>query len=133
MLIFCLSLALAAAPTLRHVATHTLLEGTHRPEMLALPDGGVMGIVVQPDATMGTGRVKHRAYGLDANWNPVGEPFIVTRITEEFGEPADHRAAIVNGELVVFYQSLIFDGVPLQGGPAENGAREQSLMMARFA
>ena len=36
---------------------------------------------------------------------PIGEPFPVTRITSEYGEPADHRATLVNDELVVVYQS----------------------------
>src|SRR5262249_40422887 len=122
-----------AAAQWTHVATHTLSPNTHRPEILALSDGGVMVVTVSPDGPMGIGRVKHKAYRLDADWNPVGDPFVVTAITAEFGEPADHRAALVNGELVVFYQSLIFrDNVPMNG-PAENAASEQSLLMARFS
>jgi hypothetical protein len=125
--------AAPAAADWNHVATHTLPPNTHRPEILALPDGGVMVVTVSPDGPMGIGRVKHKAYRLDADWNPVGDPFVVTAITAEFGEPADHRAALVNGELVVLYQSLIFrDNVPMYG-PAENAASEQSLLMARFS
>ena len=125
----------AAAPAqsqLNHVATHALPQGTHRPEILALPDGGVLVVVVQPEGPPVAGASKHKAYRLDANWNPIGAPYVVTRVTDEFGEPADHRAAIVNGELVVFYQSLIFSVAPPANGPAETVAREQSLMMARF-
>src|SRR5262245_47199542 len=120
------------APQLDYVTTRTLAEGTHRPEVLALPDGGVMIVVVQPEGQLGVGQVKHKAYRFDANWNRIGDPFVVTRITEEFGEPADARAAFVNGELVVIYRWLIFGAAAPQGGPAENAAREQSLMMSRF-
>ena len=121
-----------AAAQLTHVATHALPPNTHRPEILSLADGGILVVVVQPEGPDGVGRTKHKAHRLDANWNPVGQPFVVTRITDEFGEPADHRAAIVNGELVVIYQSLIFkDSLP-PNGPAEVAAREQSLMLARL-
>ena len=120
------------APQLNHVMTRALPEGTHRPEVLALADGGVLLVVVEPSGQQGIGQIKHKAYRFDADWNRIGEPFNVTRITEEFGEPADHRAAIVNGELVVIYQSLIFNGAAPQNGPAETAAREQSLMLSRF-
>ena len=123
---------LRAASPLTHAATHILPAGTHRAEILPLPDGGVMVVVVQPDNTQGVGQVKHRAYRFDANWNQVAPPFAVTAITADYGEPADHRALLVAGELVVFYQSLVFSGAPPASGPAETAAVEQSLLMARF-
>jgi hypothetical protein len=81
------------------------------------------------------GKVKHKAHRFTAEWHPIGEPFAVTTITEEFGEPADHRAALVGDELVVLYQSLVWRERPPAGagGPAEDFARDQSLLMARFA
>jgi hypothetical protein len=123
--------ALAETP-LHHLATRALQVGTHRPELLALPGGGVMVVVVQPEGRQGIGQIKHQAYRFDADWKAAAGPFVVTRVTAEFGEPADHRAAIVNGELVVIYQSLIFKNAAPQSGPAEVSAQEQSLMMARF-
>ena len=127
-----LSIAGAAAQW-THVATHALPPNTHRPEILALDNGEFIVVTVSPEGPMGVGRIKHKAYRFDAHWNPVGVPFVVTRITPEFGEPADHRVALVNGELVVFYQSLVFrEDIPVNG-PAENAALEQSLMMARFS
>ena len=131
--LLCSCVLASGQPGLNHVATYPLPEGTHRPEIMTLPNGGFMVVVVQPDNQQGVGRIKHRAYRLDGSFNLVAEPFPVTRITAEYGEPADHRATIVNGELAVVYQSLVFpDGGPPPGGPAENFALEQSLMLARF-
>lgn len=126
--------ALATGQTLRRLETRQLPPDTHRPEVLALPDGGLLVVVVQPDPGMGQtpGRVKHRAYRYDADWRLVAPPFAVTAITEEYGEPADHRAALVNGELVVFYQNVVLNGTVPAGAPAEMYAVEQSLLMARF-
>ena len=74
------------------------------------------------------------SYRYDADGNQLGEPFAITWVTEEYGEPADHRAVIVNDELVVVYQSLVFDedAGPRQG-PAEQYALNQSLMLVRYS
>ncbi len=126
--------ASVAAPVLERVASRTLAVGTHRPELLVTPGGEIIVVVVAPEgAAFSTGQVKHTAYRFTADWQPVGQPFVVSRTTEEFGEPADQRAAIVNGELVVVYQTLIWrEKPPVGGGPAEPYASEQSLMLARF-
>ncbi len=116
--------------------TWDLPVNTHRPEILDAEDR-LLVVVVRPEGRPGTGQVKHRCYTLDRQDLSVeGEPFVVTRTTEELGEPADHRALLVNGELVVVYQSLVFgrtdEGVPREG-PAEDRARSQSIVLARFS
>jgi hypothetical protein len=119
---------------LNYVTTHQLPEGTHRPEILITESGEIIVVVVQPEGKPGVGQVKHKAYRYDANWNQFGEPFVVARNTAEYGEPADHRAAIVNGELVVVYQTLsLNEGVHPKDGPMEQYAKDQSLMLARFS
>lgn len=133
----CMSLMLAAAdPLLKldHIKTHELLAGTHRPEILVTESGDIVVVVVQPEGRPGVGQVKHKAYQYDSNWKQIGKPFVVTRTTKEYGEPADHRAAIVHDELVVVYQTLnLKEGVRPGGGPMEQYAEDQSLMLARFS
>jgi hypothetical protein len=117
--------------------TWTLPRGTHRPELLVAPDGTLLLVVVHPDGRRGEGKgsAKHRAYRYDPRTRkPIGEPFVVTRTTDEFGEPADHRAAFVGDELFVAYQSNVMrPGGHRGGGPAEDRAESQSLLLARFS
>ena len=81
--------------------------GTHRPEIRAASDGSIVLAVVEPGAKQdGAGQIKHQVYRLDSALNQIGEPFPITRISEPYGEPADHRIALVNDELVVVYQTL---------------------------
>lgn len=117
-----------------HLSTQAMLVGTHRPEILAIDSGGMLAVVVQPGDDSDGNRIKHQVYRYDSDGNQLGEPFAITWITEEYGEPADHRAVIVNDELVVVYQSLVFDqdAAPHQG-PAEQYALNQSLMLARYS
>lgn len=121
--------------TLTHVATRKLPPGTHRPEILATDTGDIYLVVVSPGEQPGPGQIKHRVYHFDANWRQIGDPFPVTRTDDKYGEPADQRAAIVNGELVIVYQTLKRkEGLPPGGGgPAEQYASEQSLMLARYS
>ncbi|MBN1491006.1 MAG: hypothetical protein JXA69_13905 [Phycisphaerae bacterium] len=121
-------------PTLAHIRTVEMNVGTHRPEILVTADGHIVVAVVEPGAQDDpAGKVKHRAYLFDSDFAAMGESFVLTRITDEFGEPADHRATLVNGELVVVYQTLTYaDGVAPVGGPAETYAETQSLMLTRF-
>lgn len=115
-----------------HVATHEMQTGTHRPELISLPDGSLLAVVVHPTGNA-VGARKHEACRYDRAWKPVGKSFAVTTITEEYGEPADHRALRVGEEIVVVYQSLRWKGSPPRGGgPMEQYARDQSLMLARF-
>ncbi len=126
---------LPKAPQLKYIATHKMPEGTHRPEIFVTDSGEIVLAVVQPEGARGVGQVKHKAYRFDARWNPIGQPFVLTRQTAEYGEPADHRAAIINNELVVVYQSLNLQlpaGAP-PAGPAEQYAKDQSLLLARFS
>ena len=117
-----------------HLSTKQMPVGTHRPEILATESGEMLAVVVQPDDDAMGNRIKHQVYHYDADGNQFGEPFPVTWVTEEYGEPADHRAAVVNGELVVVYQSLVFDENPgIGGGPAEQYALNQSLLLARYS
>ena len=94
------------ADVLNYVTTHQLPDGTHRPEILVTKSGEIIIVVVQPEGKPGVGQVKHKAYRYKTDWNQIGQPFVVTQNTSEYGEPADHRAAIINGELVVVYQTL---------------------------
>jgi hypothetical protein len=121
-------------PVLEHIATHTLPEKTHRPEILIADSGDFILVVVEPSGQPSVGQVKHKAYRFDAEWNQIGSAFVVSRTTSEYGEPADHRAALINGELVVVYQTLNFaEGTRPQGGPMEQYATDQSLILARFS
>ena len=125
-----------ASVTLAHIATTEMVKGTHRPELVITPDGGLMVGVVHPQGNAKeVGSVKHMAYHLDAEANVVGDGFALTTTTSDYGEPADHRMLVVGDELVVVYQTLIFkDDMPAMGGsgPAEQYTKNQSLMLARF-
>ena len=121
--------------TLTHLATSEMVEGTHRPELVIKPDGGLMVAVVHPDGKpTEVGSIKHKAYSLDAEGKVSSDGFALTTTTAEYGEPADHRVLVVGDELVVVYQTLIFtDDKPTQpSGPAEQYTESQSLMLARF-
>lgn len=121
--------------SLKHRRTVKLPAGTHRPELLVTPRGETLVVVVQPAGGPGPkGPIKHQTHRLDARLEPVGRPWAATRVTAQYGEPADHRAVLVNGELVVVYQTLRWKrGHPPEGaGPAEGHALDQSLMLARF-
>lgn len=125
-----------ARGTLLARAVRELPVGTHRPEILVTDRGQFLVVVVEIEGPPGVGQVKHKAYHFDASWQPIGKPFPVTRVTSEYGEPADHRATIVDGELVVTYQSLVWkdDQAPRTvAGPMETAAREQWLLLARFS
>jgi len=115
-----------------HVTTWELEPGTHRPE-LALTDDGELLVIVVEHIDDDAGRVSHRGYRFDSDFNAVIDPFVVARDTDEYGHPADHRIALVDGTLIVVYQSLITDPDSTStSGPAEESALEQSLLIARF-
>ncbi|MFP6906889.1 MAG: hypothetical protein VCG02_16835 [Verrucomicrobiota bacterium] len=122
--------------TLSHVSTTEMAVGTHRPEIRVRPDGGLMVVVVQPSPGPNeVGRIKHQAYRFDPDLQQEGDPFPVAAIDGTYGEPADHRAILVDDELVVVYQTLNYEeGRPVGGGggPSEDFATDQSLMLARF-
>ena len=121
---------------LEYLDTEELIVGTHRPEIVVAPSGEILMLVVQPGDGHGqeVGRWKHQGYRFNQSMEQIGEPFMVSQITTEFGEPADHRALIVGDQLVVVYQSNVFDEDtgPCVGGPAEDCLKSQSLMLARF-
>ncbi len=123
-----------AGVQLEHLSTQQMPLGTHRPEILATAAGDMLAVVVQPGDDAEGNRIKHQVYRYDSAGNQTGDPFPVTWVTDEYGEPADHRTAIVDDELVIVYQSLVFDGNPgVGGGPAEQYALNQSLLLARYS
>lgn len=122
---------------LTYVTTWVLSLGTHRPEILATPSGELYVIVVEPkpNPTDPSAQIKHQAYHFDADGNQLEDPFPVTTITSEYGDPSDQRALIVEDELVVVYQTNVWEGWrPPQNaiGPMEDYSLSQSLMLARF-
>ncbi|MBQ17489.1 MAG: hypothetical protein CMJ65_10225 [Planctomycetaceae bacterium] len=117
-----------------HLASVAMPQGTHRPEILFTGTDEMLAVVVDPGEDGQGQRFKHRVYRYDARFNQVGDPFPITWITDEYGEPADHRAAVVDGELVVVYQSLVYDDdVQRTEGPSEQYALNQSLMLTRYS
>jgi hypothetical protein len=120
------------ATTLTHLASWAMDVGTHRPELAITEDGDLLVIVVE-HLDIDGGRSSHIGYRFDTDFSPVIDPFVVAMDTAEFGHPADHRIALVDGELLVVYQSLIPDPeAEAESGPAEATALEQSLLIARF-
>jgi len=102
--------------------------GTHRPEILINNNGDIFMAVVQP-----TDSVKHFVYHYDSSWNLL-DSFPITYITTQYGEPADHRASIINGELVIIYQSIVYKDTSLWvSGPSELNAKNQSLLLTRYS
>ena len=117
--------------SLEHLETWEMGIGTHRPEIFLLDSGELLLVVVEHE-TQGEVQVTHKGYRFDSEFNSLMDPFVVTTETTEYGHPADHRAAVINGELVVVYQTLIVDPQAPKGGPAESSALSQSLLLARF-
>lgn len=118
---------------LKHLKTFQMPANTHRPEILVTDSGEIILIVVEPSFAPGK-KIKHRMYRYRPDWTLAGGPFVISEVTEEYGEPADHRALLIGSEVVVVYQTLKWrDGAPRGGGPAEVHAEEQSLILARFA
>lgn len=113
--------------------------GTHRPEILITNDQKKnVIVVVEPEGDPHqVGSAKHRVYQFDAQtFAPIVHSFPVTFVTATQGEPADHRAFLLNDNtVVVFYQSNVFGDVPPQSmisGPAERYAQSQSLLMTKY-
>lgn len=122
--------------TLKHISSKSLESGTHRPEILVADNGDIYLIVVEPEGRSATGQIKHQGYHYDKNWKQIGEAFPISYVTDEYGDPADHRAIIVEDKIVVVYQTNMWkDGAAPKGGqgPMEDYAIGQSLMMAQFS
>lgn len=123
-------------PSLTYVTMWQLPVGTHRPEILVTDHDEILVAVVQPGETSEVGQIKHRVYHFDSSFNQIADPFPATYTTSEYGSPADHRTALVNGDLVMTYQTLLYgeNGVySCVGGPMEPCAESQSLLLARFS
>jgi hypothetical protein len=116
--------------TVMHLSTTSMSIGTHRPEIMLAPNGEYLVATVGP---FGAGLGKHNATRLDQNLQQVGQPFAITTKSDTYGDPTDHRTAIVNGELVVVYQSIVLRDGCQPIGPAETCAKEQSLLYARLS
>lgn len=118
---------------LTHLFTTEMEVGTHRPEILTTDDGELVVVVVHPSSNHNeAGSTKHRAYRFTADLTQIGEAFPVAYNTDEYGSPADHRAMLLNDELVIVYQTLIAGEGSQNGGPAEANADSQSLLLARY-
>ena len=118
-----------------HLSTDEFEVGTHRPEIHLTPSGEIMVLVVQPgEDPQSAGRWKHQGYRFSETMQQLADPFMISQVTDEFGEPADHRAIVVEDQLVVVYQSNVFgeDTGSCVDGPAEDCVETQSLMLARF-
>ena len=116
-----------ALPSLQWLSSSDMPLGTHRPEILVTPAGEIIVIVVDHD-----GEIRHKGYRYDTELTSLGDPFPVTAFSETYGWPADHRAVIANGEILVTYQTLLdTDTEPCQSLP-EHCAEFQSFMLARF-
>ncbi len=116
---------------LEHLATWEMNVGTHRPEIFLLDSGELLVIVVEHEI-QGEVLVTHKGYRFDTNFSPLMDPFVVTTETTEYGHPADHRAAVISGEVVVVYQALVIDPDAPGTGTPESRALNQSLLLARF-
>ncbi|MDP6958771.1 MAG: hypothetical protein QF645_08155, partial [Planctomycetota bacterium] len=118
-------------PVLTHLDTFQMEVGTHRPEIFVTEEGNLLLAVVEPKSD-GNKTIKHQAYLFDPDFTELVK-FDITWIDETYGEPADHRAAIINGQLVVVYQTLNYDpNANISGGPSEQYAKDQSLLLTRY-
>jgi hypothetical protein len=123
-------------PSLALKGGFSLALGTHRPEILAAPDGNFFVAVVEPTGAPGVGQVKHRLHKYAPAGTEIGTSIVLTSVTAEYGEPADHRVALFGGKIFVVYQTLKWKGgvAPTQAsGAMEDYAESQSLMLARFS
>ncbi|MFH1148928.1 MAG: hypothetical protein V1748_00480 [Actinomycetota bacterium] len=121
-----------SAPALSHLATHEMQSGTHRPELLV--NGDRLYLVVVEHLQREEKRVRHMGYTFEPGSGRLDAGFPVSCETEEYGQGADHRAVIVGDEIVVVYQSNIMDpSREYRGGPMEQYASSQSLLLSRFS
>lgn len=119
-------------PALTHLATHEMQVGTHRPELLQ--SGERLFLMVVEHLQSEGKRVRHMGYVFEPDSGQVDSGFVVSYETEEYGQGADHRAVMVGDEIAVVYQSNIMDpSKEFRGGPAEQYASSQSLLLARFS
>ena len=117
--------------SLTYLETWEMEVGTHRPEVFLTDSGDLLLMVVEHE-DQGEIKITHKGYRFDSDFNSLIEPFVVTTETEEYGHPADHRAALIDGQVVVVYQTLIIDPDASGEGTPETNALGQSLMLARF-
>lgn len=119
--------------SLEHVQTHSLAQGTHRPEILTY-ENKLFILVVEPEND-----TLHQGYIFDAtdpskiDFSTPIKKFPISTTTDDYGKPADHRATIIGDELVVVYQTLVLpENMGRIQGPTESYAESQSLMFARL-
>lgn len=124
------------APTLHYIKTHSLPEGTHRPEILVEGEKLYLLVVEKEED------ISHKGYIYDASdpsaidFEKPEKEFVVSRVSEEYGSPADHRAVIQNEEIWVVYQNIILAEEyqeQILSGPMEQYLESQSLLLARFS
>ena len=119
-------------PVLMHLTTHEMPMGTHRPEILVSGDTLFLLVVEHH------GDIRHMGYRFDAtepsaiDFSDTSDSFVVST-AGDYGMGADHRAAIMNDEIVVVVQTLsISDLTHPVSGPMEQYADSQTLLLARF-
>lgn len=122
-------------PELTNLASYEFQDSTHRPEILFY-ENKLYVLVVDHDED-----IKHQGYiydisdPLNVDFDNPEVNFVISRETDEYGSPSDHRAAIVNDELWVVFQSSVIDQSKAQeciGGPLEPCVESQHLMLSRF-
>lgn len=117
--------------SLTHIDTYKMVVGTHRPEILVVDDHLYL-LVVHPNMDEG---IQHRGYIFDAS-DPTNIDFDSSEDFALTPEGSDHRAVIMDDEIVVVYQvNVMSEDMPDEpiSGPAEDYAISQQLMMARFS
>ncbi len=128
---------LPAQVTLTHNNTYHISVNTMRPE-ISVNNNEYYVAVVQASMNMPNpvGTKKHYVHHYDANWSKI-DSFPVTTIDTAYGEPVDHRMMIINGEIVLVYQSVIWKDTSLwiyNSNPLDQqNSINQSLMLARFS
>ena len=116
---------------LKYQGTYIMEAGTHRPEVL-VNDDDLYLLAVHPDTDEG---IQHRGYIFDAS-DPSAMDFDDYESFALTPEGSDHRAIIMDDEIVVVYQVNVMSEDMPEGpvsGPAEAYSESQKLMMARFS
>jgi len=126
-------------PELTSLASYEFQDSTHRPEILFY-ENKLYVLVVDHDFQQDIS-IKHQGYiydisdPLNIDFDNPDVNFVISKETDEYGSPSDHRVAIVNDELWVVFQSSIVDEAKREecvGGPLEPCVESQHLMFTRF-
>ncbi|MDD5570586.1 MAG: T9SS type A sorting domain-containing protein [Bacteroidales bacterium] len=127
---------LSAQVTLTYNNTYKMPLNSFRPE-ICINDSSEFYIIYEKMQLLGpVGSAKHWVHHYDSSWNKI-DSFPVTFVTTQYGEPLDHRVMIINGEIVVVYQSAIWKDTSLwinnSNVPMDKNMINQSLMITRYS